>query len=127
LPVKAQTKQTETLVAIRTSKDVGEDVPHTGRSTLGSEAKDVEATEEREYIRWDDLKDEHSGECSPKESHSFAVRSSVQVQSYYPDVNCFHTRMGGLEYLAKWKQSADSKTCLSWVGSTREGIERTLQ
>jgi hypothetical protein len=77
---------------------------------LRSETKDIEAIEEGKYISWDDLVCEHSAECSPKESHPFAVRSGVQVQPWSPDVNRFIRQRNGLAYLEKWKQLADSDT-----------------
>jgi hypothetical protein len=57
---------------------------------FGSQTKDAEAIEEREYIRRDDLVDEHSGECNPEESNSFVVRSGVKVQPWCSHVNPFH-------------------------------------
>jgi hypothetical protein len=87
LPVEAQTEQPEAFIAVRTSKHVSEDVLHIVGCMLRSQTKDVDAIEEREKICRDDLIDEHSGECNPKESNSFVIRGSVKVQPWCSDVN----------------------------------------
>ena len=68
------------VVAVRSAKEVRDDIPSVTGGVLGRQADDVEAVEKREDVRRDDLEAEHSHEGGPEELETFGVRLGVKVE-----------------------------------------------
>ena len=79
-PHRAARHVPKTFITVRTAEQVRDYIKALRRRVLRGEADNVDAIQEREDIRGNDLVDKHSGECCPEELDALVVGRSVEME-----------------------------------------------
>ena len=82
LPIKRDASKPKTLVSVRSTEKVGNDILRRAGNVLCGEADDVDAVQEREDIRGEDLPDEHPRERGPKDLETLVVHRAIEVERF---------------------------------------------
>ena len=80
LPIERDRSEPKALVTVRAPKEVRDDVLRRAGDVLRRQADDVDAVQEREDVRREDLPYEHARERGPEDLETFVVRRAVEVK-----------------------------------------------
>ena len=89
LPIKRDAGEPKTFVSVSPTEKVGNDILCRAGNVLRGKADDVDAVQEGEDVRGEDLPNEHPGERRPEDQKTLVVRRAVEVEGYLQRNECF--------------------------------------